>query len=229
MSSLHLSALTASLLILTAGAAAAGCASSEVPPASGSGAQTASPTKDTGSSGSTGTTAPAASSTGSSSQVPTVPPKDQGTPCGQIIGKWAAAIDDGAQASGDDIPLGQSIPIGGSLNFTLTHDDADIANVVDFTGTATISAMGSSQTYDMKPATQTTGDQKDTTCAGGLHIKGVTNVDPIGNILFTMDGDFDDTGATPNKGHANFTMKTADDNGKAMTASGTAHITRQTQ
>lgn len=227
MSTLRLSLLATSLLVVSAAA----CAPSDVPPAQqGNNALSKSGSDDSKSSSSGSTAKPAGSAggtdTGSSGDVPKVTDKDKGSPCADVIGKWTATFDDGAEATGDMIPIG-SVGFSGKLDFTMTHDEADINNVVDFVGTATIEAMGQTNTYQMQPSEKASGDVKDTTCTGGLHVKGISTVDPIGDVIFTMDGDFDDKASPPNTGHATFTMKTADDDGKNLTGKGTAHITRQ--
>jgi len=74
---------------------------------------------------------------------------DNAGPCALLIGKWKATFDKGAEASGDAIPLGQTISISGDMNFTLTHDDADLPNVVDFVGSTTVTALGQTTTYSL--------------------------------------------------------------------------------
>jgi hypothetical protein len=231
MSSLHLSVLSASLLVLTAIA----CSPSDVPTSAGNSDLSASSSGSSGKPSSSGSTpappgsasTPGGSTSGGDPTDPQPTKADLGGPCAPLIGKWEATFDDGASASGDSIPFGQSVPFSGKMDFTLTHDDADLQDIVDFAGTATITAMDQTQTYQMSPTDKASGDTKDTKCIGGLHIKGITNVAGIGDLIFTMDGDFDGTDNPASKGHANFTIKTADDDGKGMTGTGTAHLVRQ--
>jgi hypothetical protein len=187
-------------------------------------------TNSAGSGGSSGV-APSASASASAAAPPgpaASATADNAGPCAPLIGKWEATFDPDTQASGDLVPFGpMSLDGAGKLDFTLTHDDADLPNVVDFVGTAIFTVLGQTETYQLQPATKATGDAKDTTCDGGLHIKGATNAAAVGDMIFTMDGDFDGTSPHPTTGQAKFTFKTADDDGKNLTATGTAHLVRQ--
>jgi hypothetical protein len=150
-------------------------------------------------------------------------PADSGTgtqsACANLIGKWTATMDPGTTVTYEGLPLA----VSGTIDFTLTHDDADLPNIVDFTGTAHITAQG--QTYDgtLEPAKSPSGDPKDSTCDGALHVIGQSNA-PIGVLDFTMDGTFDSAGTT---GVGQFTMKSDSDNGATAKGTGSVHITRQ--
>ena len=150
--------------------------------------------------------------------------------CKPYIGKWIATLDPGAEVTGTDTQLagGGPIPITGTIDFALVHDDRDYANVLDFTGNATIKGAGMTIQTVLSPATSPTGDPKDSTCdaSGSLHFIGAANVNGIGNVVFTMVGTLDTT-KTPTVGTGPFTMKTADDNGAALSGTGNVHFVRQ--
>ena len=113
--------------------------------------------------------------------------------CGPYIGKWLATLDPGAVATGTDTSiLGGSVPISGTVDFSLMHDDADLPNILDFTGTATIQAASQTITQTIQPATSPSGDPKDTTCQGNhLNFIGAANVSGVGNVIVNMDGTID--------------------------------------
>jgi hypothetical protein len=151
---------------------------------------------------------------------------DAGNACTPLIGKWHATLDPGAEATGTDTTLTGPIAIGGTIDFTLTHDDADLPNIVDFNGTANISAAGQTFTETIAPSKSVSGDNKDTTCNGGLHLTGVVNVAAIGDMAFTIDGTLDTT-VTPTGGAGTFTWKTISDDGGGLSATGTLHLVKQ--
>jgi hypothetical protein len=156
--------------------------------------------------------------------------KVESSACLPYIGHWVATLDDGASVSGSDTDIvgGGPVPINGTIDFTLTHDDADYANILDFTGNATIKGAGVTIQQALQPATSPTGDPKDTTCSatGGLHFYGSANVNGIGLVDFEIVGTLD-ANATPPAGTGPFTMKTHDDNGAALSGSGNVHFVRQ--
>jgi hypothetical protein len=142
--------------------------------------------------------------------------------CPAIIGAWLATLDPGAQVT----LQGTSLPITGTVDFTLTRDDGDLPNIVDFNGTATITFAGQTVTQKILPAKSPSGDPKDTTCDGGLHLTGMANVASLGDILFTIDGTLDTT-VTPTTGKGTFGMKTLSDDGGTATASGPLHMVKK--
>ena len=173
-------------------------------------------TSSGGSTGGGGTTSGGASSSGAT-------PESKCTP---LIGNWTATIDPGAFATGTDTTLVGNVPITGNIDFSLTHDDADLPDIVDFNGTATIQAAGQTVVEKIQPQQSPSGDAKDTKCDGGLHLNGAANIPGVGDIVFTIDGTLDTT-TSPTKGQGSFTMKTANDNGAAITANGTVHMTKK--
>ncbi len=187
------------------GSSSGGSSSGSVPPQKDGGVT---PSNDAGSGGDSATAAPDL--------------------CKPYVGRWLATVDPGAVATGTDTSaLGGSIPFGGTIDFTFTHDEADVPNVLDFTGTATIQAAGQTITQPIVPAKSPTGDPKDSTCeAGVLHFLGEANVSGIGNVLFAVEGHLD-TSVTPTVGQGTFTMKTKDDNGAALSGDGTLHMVRK--
>ncbi len=189
------------------GSSSGGTSSGSVPPSTQSDGGGVAPSSDAG------------------STADTAPTTDLCTP---YIGKWLATIDPGAVATGTDTdPLGGSIPFSGTIDFTFVHDDADLPNILDFSGTSTIKAAGQTITQPIVPAKSPTGDPKDSTCeAGVLHFLGEANVSGIGVVLFTVEGHLD-TSVTPTVGLGTFTMNTKDDNGAALSGKGTLHMVRQ--
>jgi hypothetical protein len=177
---------------------------------------------DAGTSGSSGNSSGGTSS-GSPADAGGVDPNSK---CAPLIGKWHATIDPGAVATGTDTTLTGPVPISGVLDFTLTHDDADLPDIVDFNGTATITAEGQTLTETIAPASSPSGDTKDTQCDGGLHLKGLVNVQAVGNLIFVIDGTLDTT-SSPTSGVGTFTWKTADDDGGGLTATGGLHLVKQ--
>jgi hypothetical protein len=203
-----------------AGGAQAGSSSS-----SGSSGSSSS-SSSSGSSGTPQSDAGGSTSSGGSSGTP-----DAGTanPCTPYIGTWVATLDQGASVSGSDTNLvgGGPVPITGTINFTLSHDDADLPNILDFAGSATIKGAGITIQQALQPATSPTGDPKDTTCtAGALHFYGAANVNGIGPIDFEILGTLDTT-VNPPVGTGPFTMKTSNDNGAALNGTGNVHFVRQ--
>ena len=108
------------------------------------------------------------SSSGGSGTGHDAAPADAADPCAAIIGHWLATLDQGAMVK----VLGQNLPLAGTIDFMLTHDDADLPDIVDFNGTATIMVSGQTVTQVLAPATSPSGDPQDSTCDGGLHLKG---------------------------------------------------------
>jgi hypothetical protein len=142
--------------------------------------------------------------------------------CPAIIGHWLATLDQGAEVTLQGTP----VPITGTVDFTLTRDDGDLANIVDFNGNATITFAGQTVTQRIQPATSPSGDPKDTTCDGGLHLRGQASIAGMGDILFTIDGTLDTT-VTPTTGKGTFAMKTLADDGGTATANGPLHMVHQ--
>ena len=149
------------------------------------------------------------------------------SPCAPYIGRWIATLDPGATATGSDTAIvGGSVALSGTIDFTFTHDDADLPDILDFTGTAKIVAAGQTITQAIEPATSPSGDPKDSSCAGGMHFIGQANVSGIGKVLFTIVGTLDTT-VTPTVGTGSFTMMTADDDGGALSGGGNVHMVHQ--
>jgi hypothetical protein len=146
--------------------------------------------------------------------------------CAAIIGSWVATIEPGATATGTATTLlGGNVAVGGTITFTLSHDDADLPNIVDFHGTAAITAAGQTFNEVLQPAAPAdSGDPKDVTCDAGLHLHGTLNVQGAGDILFAVDGTLDSTSTS---GEGTFSMKSADDNGASLTATGKVKVQRQ--
>ena len=142
--------------------------------------------------------------------------------CPLVIGKWLGTLKPGAVVN---IQGGQ-LPITGTIDFTLTRDDGDLPNIVDFAGTAKIVMAGQTITQEIQPAKSPSGDPKDTTCDGGLHLRGQANVSGIGDILFDIDGTIDSS-VTPATGDGTFTMKSASDDGGTATANGQLHMVKE--
>lgn len=194
---------------------------------SSSGNTSSSGGSSSGGSSSGGSSSGATSSSGGSSSGSTGDGGvDTNSPCAPLIGKWHATIDPGAVATGTDTMLTGPVPISGTLDFTLTHDDADLPNIVDFNGTANINAEGQSFTEQIAPSQSPSGDTKDTQCNGGLHLKGLVNVTGVGDLIFVIDGTLDTT-ATPTAGVGTFTWKTVADDGGGLLATGGLHIVKQ--
>jgi hypothetical protein len=198
---------------------------------SGTGASTAG-TSSSGAAGNTSSSSSGGSSSGGSSSggSSSGAASDAGTaaasPCTPLIGKWTATLDPGAVATGTDTLLTGPVPIGGTIDFVLTHDDADLPNVVDFNGTANITASGQTFSETIAPSKSPSGDTKDTECNGGLHLKGLVNVTAIGDLVFAIDGTLDTT-ATPTSGVGTFTWKTVADDGGGLSATGTLHMVKK--
>ena len=203
MRSVHLSAFIASAFVLGLAACSGGSSPSPSPsPSSSSGNQ------GTGNSSSGNVADSGASATQSA--------------CPAVIGKWIGTLEPGAVVN---IQGGQ-LPITGTIDFSLTRDDADLPDIVDFAGTAKIVMAGQTITQEIQPAKSPSGDPKDTKCSDGLHLRGQANVSGIGDILFDIDGTIDST-VTPATGEGTFSMKSASDDGGTATASGKLHMVRQ--
>jgi hypothetical protein len=201
MRNVHLSAVIASAFVLCLSACSGGDSPAPAP-------STSPGTTQTGSDAGGG----AAADTGAKPQ----------SVCPAVIGKWLATLDPGAVVN----IQGSQLPITGTVDFELTRDDGDLANIVDFTGTATIQMAGQTITQQIMPSKSPSGDPKDTTCDGGLHLRGQANVSPLGDILFNIDGTIDSS-VTPATGQGTFTMKTANDDGGAATANGTLKMVKK--
>jgi hypothetical protein len=197
------------------------------PPGAAPGSSSGRSSSSSGQPGTTQTDAGAPATGGDSGSAPDAAPVETSA-CAPYIGKWLATLDQGATVTGTDTNLvgGGPVPITGTIDFTLTHDDADYPNILDFTGNAKISGAGITINQALQPETSPTGDPKDTTCDTALHFHGQTNVNGIGVVVFEMVGTLDTT-VTPAVGTGPFTMKTADDNGAALSGSGTVHFVRQ--
>jgi hypothetical protein len=198
----------------------------------GSSGQTGSGSSGASSSGasSSGASSSGATSSGGSSSSSGSATPDGGdttqSPCNPLIGKWVATIDPGAAATGTDTQITGPLPIAGTINFTLTHDDEDLPDIVDFNGVATITAAGQTFNETIAPSSSPSGDTKDTKCNGGLNLNGLVTVAGVGDMLFTITGTLDTT-ATPSSGVGTFTWQTANDNGAALSAKGTLHLVKQ--
>lgn len=137
--------------------------------------------------------------------------------CAALIGSWTGTLGSNASV----VALGSTIPITGTLDFMLTHDQNDLPDIVDFTGTATISFEGQTLTQAFEPASAGTGDPEDSHCDGGLQLTGQASTQ-IGLIDFAVNETVD-TSVSPASGSGQFTMKSDKDNG--ATVHGTGDLT----
>lgn len=137
--------------------------------------------------------------------------------CAPLIGSWTGTL--GSNAS--IVALGMTIPISGTVDFNLVHDQNDLPDIVDFSGTAHISFSGQTITQDFMPASAGTGDPADSHCDGGLQLMGQASTS-IGVIDFGVNATVD-TMTSPASGSGQFTMKSDQDNG--ATAHGMGDIT----
>jgi hypothetical protein len=141
--------------------------------------------------------------------------------CTPLIGSWVATLASGTTVTA----FGATIPISGTINFMLVHDDADLPDIVDFSGTANIVYSGQTISQAFMPANAGTADAKDSKCDGGLQLLGQAST-PVGLIDFGVTATLD-TKTTPMTGSGQFTMKTDADSGSSVHGMGNLTLAKQ--